>query len=152
MLSRIAPRELEDHKLPGRIPGRGAVFLRIPYASDELVVVMLHLSLGRQSRERQLAYIAEQVAHERQVVIMGDMNTHMSQLLESSPLKNLALQPADEGHTTPTYPAWEPSYALDHVLVSSNLQVRDYRVLNCRVSDHLPIAVEIAARELPALQ
>ncbi len=152
VLSRIAPRELEDHKLPGRIPGRGAVFLRIPYASDELVVVMLHLSLGRQSRERQLAYIAEQVAHERQVIIMGDMNTHMSQLLESSPLKNLDLQPADQGQITPTYPAWEPSHALDHVLVSSNLQVRDYRVLNCRVSDHRPIAVEIAARELPALQ
>ncbi len=150
LLTRIQPRGLEDHKLPGVIPGRGAVFVRLPYAGDEIVVVMLHLSLGKQSRHRQLAYIAEQVAHERQVIIMGDMNTPVSQLLEESPLKRLNLQPAEQ--VGPTYPAWQPSMALDHVLVSENLVIRDYKVLNCRVSDHLPIAVEVTARELPALQ
>ena len=150
LLSRIAPHGLEDHKLPGWIPGRGAMFLRIPYAGDELVVVMLHLSLGRQSRQRQLAYVAEQVAHERQVIIMGDMNTHMSHLLEESPLKQLNLEPAEQ--VAPTYPAWEPSLALDHVLVSDNLQIREYQALDCRVSDHLPIAVEVMAKARPALQ
>lgn len=150
LLTRIQPRGLEDHKLPGVIPGRGAVFVRLPYAGDEIVVVMLHLSLGKQSRHRQLAYIAEQVAHERQVIIMGDMNTPVSQLLDESPLKRLNLQPAEQ--VGPTYPAWQPSMALDHVLVSENLVIRDYKVLNCRVSDHLPIAVEVSARERPALQ
>jgi endonuclease/exonuclease/phosphatase family metal-dependent hydrolase len=150
VLSRIEPRGLEDHKLPGVIPGRGAVFLRVPYAGDELVVVMLHLSLGERSRRRQLAYVAEQVAHERQVILMGDMNTHMSRLLESSPLKGLDLQPAEI--ESPTYPAWEPSLALDHVLVSSNLVIKDFKVLDCLASDHLPIAVEVAARAKPALQ
>lgn len=150
LLSRIQPRGLEDHKLPGVIPGRGAVFVRLPYAGDEIVVVMLHLSLGKQSRERQLAYVAEQVAHERQVIVMGDMNTPMSQLLEESPLKRLNLQPIEKA--APTYPAWEPSQALDHVLVSSNLVINDYQVLDHRISDHLPIAVEVAARERPAIQ
>lgn len=144
LLSRIQPCGLEDHKLPGMIPGRGAVFVRLPYAGEEIVVVMLHLSLGKQSRQRQLAYIAEQVAHERQVIIMGDMNTQMSQLLNDSPLKRLNLQPVDD--VRPTYPAWQPSQALDHVLVSSDLVIKDYRVLNCRLSDHLPIAVEVTAR------
>ena len=132
------------------IPGRGAVFVRLPYAGDELVIVMLHLSLGKQSRQRQLAYVAEQVAHERQVVLMGDMNTPMTQLLENSPLKDLNLQPAEQ--VRPTYPAWQPALALDHVLVSDNLVINDYQVLDCRISDHLPIAVEIAARRRPALQ
>ncbi len=150
LLTRIAPQGLEDHKLPGMIPGRGAVFVRLPYAGDELVIVMLHLSLGKQSRQRQLAYVAEQVAHERQVVLMGDMNTPMTQLLENSPLKDLNLQPAEQ--VGPTYPAWQPALALDHVLVSDNLVINDYQVLDCRISDHLPIAVEIAARRLPALQ
>ena len=118
--------------------------MRLPYAGDELVVVMLHLSLGRQSRQRQLAYVAEQVAHERQVIIMGDMNTPMTQLLNDSPLKVLDLQASHQ--ICPTYPAWEPALALDHVLVSSNLVINDYQVLNCRVSDHLPIAVEVTAR------
>ncbi|MCR9261610.1 MAG: endonuclease/exonuclease/phosphatase family protein [Pseudomonadaceae bacterium] len=150
LLSRIEPVGLEDHKLPGFIPGRGAVFLRLPYAGDEIVVVMLHLSLGKQSRDRQLAYVAEQVAHERQVIIMGDMNTPVSTLLEDSPLKRLNLQPAET--VGPTYPAWQPSLALDHVLVSDNLVIKDYQVLNCRVSDHLPIAVEVAAKARPLVQ
>ncbi len=150
LLSRIEPMGLEDHKLPGFIPGRGAVFLRLPYAGDEIVVVMLHLSLGKQSRDRQLAYVAEQVAHERQVIVMGDMNTPVSTLLEDSPLKRLNLQPAET--VGPTYPAWEPSLALDHVLVSDNLVIKDYQVLNCRVSDHLPIAVEVAAKARPLVQ
>lgn len=144
LLSRIQPKLLEDHKLPGVIPGRGAVFMRLPYAGQEVMVVMLHLSLGRQSQQRQLAYIADKVSHESHVIIMGDMNTHMSHLLEDSPLKNLNLQPAEQ--LAPTYPAWQPSLALDHVLVSSNLEIRDYQVLDCRVSDHRPIAVEVATK------
>ena len=151
VLTRIQPAGLEDHKLPGRIPGRGAMFLRIPFAGQELLVVMLHLSLGRQSRQRQLAYIAEQVADEPQVVLMGDMNTHISHLLEDSPLRDLDLTPAEQ--VAPTYPAWQPALALDHVLVSSNLSIRDYKVLtDCRVSDHLPIAVEVASTATAAAE
>ncbi len=144
LLSRIEPKQLEDHKLPGVIPGRGAVFMRLPYAGTEVMVVMLHLSLGRQSQQRQLAYIAEKVRRESHVIIMGDMNTHMRHLLEDSPLKHLGLQPAEQ--LAPTYPAWQPSLALDHVLVSTNLEIKNYQVLDCRVSDHLPIAVEVAAK------
>jgi len=144
LLSRIEPNGLEDHKLPGMIPGRGAVFVRLPYANDEVVVVMLHLSLGRQSQQRQLAYVAEKVKHEKHVIIMGDMNTHMSHLLNDSPLRTLNLHPAVG--TEPTYPAWEPSLTLDHVLVSSGLEIVHHQVLDCRVSDHLPIAVHVAAK------
>ncbi|MEM7078852.1 MAG: endonuclease/exonuclease/phosphatase family protein [Pseudomonadota bacterium] len=150
LLSRYKPLELEDHKLPGTIPGRGAMFLRVPYAGDELVLVMLHLSLGERSRRAQLDYVAEQVANERQVIVMGDMNARMRPLLEQSPLKKLDLQPANVDQ--PTYPAWQPSVALDHVLVSSNLKVNSCEVLPCQVSDHLPVAVEVSARELPSIQ
>lgn len=150
LLSRIQPQGLEDHKLPGVIPGRGAVFVRLPYAGDEIVVVMLHLSLGKQSRDRQLAYVAEQVAHERQVIVMGDLNTPVRELLDDSPLKTLNLKPAET--VGPTYPAWQPELALDHVLVSDNLMIKDYQVLNFRVSDHLPIAVEVVAKQRPQLQ
>ncbi len=143
LLTRVQPEGLEDHKLPGAIPGRGAVFLRMPFAGNDLVVVMLHLSLGERSRRRQLAYIAECLADEQNVVLMGDMNSSVSNLLEGSPLQELSLVPAHAG--TPTYPAWRPALALDHVLVSPSLEVRDFKVLNCRVSDHLPVSVELAA-------
>ena len=57
VLSRIAPHALEDHKLPGAIPGRGALVLRLPFNGDELMVVLLHLSLGGRSQEAQLTYV-----------------------------------------------------------------------------------------------
>jgi len=144
LLTRIEPAELGDHKLPGAIPGRGAMFLRLPFADSDMLVVMIHLSLGRQARRRQLSYIAERVAAERHVVIMGDMNSPMRQLLEASPLKSLELHGVD--HLAPTYPAWAPAFALDHVLVSSGLQIKNYQVIDCLLSDHLPVAVEVAVR------
>lgn len=150
LLSRLAPHALEDHKLPGTIPGRGAVIARVPYAGDELVIVMLHLSLGDRSRNRQLAYIAELIAHERQVVVMGDMNSSMSRLLSDSPLKDVDLRPTE--NPRPTYPAWQPSQRLDHILVSPNLEVTDCRVLSDHISDHLPVAVELSAVKRPCLQ
>lgn len=150
LLTRLKPHALEDHKLPGAIPGRGAVIVRMPYAGDELVVVMLHLSLGDRSRRKQLSYVAEQVAHERQVVVMGDLNMPLTRLLGHSPLKNLNLRPAQ--HTEPTYPAWQPSMTLDHILVSPGLKVRAAQVLRDRISDHLPVAVEVVAAKRPAIQ
>ncbi len=148
LLSRIAPAELEDHKLPGIIPGRGAMLARIPFAGDELVVVMLHLSLGERSRRRQLAYIAECLGDEQHVILMGDMNTPVSELMEGSPLGHLNLQVAHMGAFT--YPAWRPSLALDHVLVTPTIQVKDHQVLDCNLSDHLPIAVEVSRAPAPA--
>ena len=52
LLSRIEPQVLEDHKLPGVIPGRGAIVMRIPYGDQEVMVVHMHLSLGERSRQQ----------------------------------------------------------------------------------------------------
>jgi endonuclease/exonuclease/phosphatase family metal-dependent hydrolase len=69
------------------------------------------------------------------------MNSHLSQLLFDSPLADTDLVPADR--VQPTYPAWRPALALDHVLVSPGLRIGEYEVLDCRLSDHRPIAVTV---------
>jgi endonuclease/exonuclease/phosphatase family metal-dependent hydrolase len=141
VLSRVKPANVQDHKLPGAIPGRGAIFLRIPYAGVSILVVLLHLSLGERSRQAQLAYVCEQIAYEEHVVVMGDMNTPLKGLMESSPLADVVLHSAVNAQ--PTYPAWRPSLALDHILASPGLVIEDAEVLNCRLSDHLPLAVSL---------
>ncbi len=141
LLSRVAPNGLEDHKLPGVFPGRGAIVLRIPYDGVDVVVVLLHLSLGERSRRQQLEYVRRLICDEPYVVVMGDMNSHMTQLLFDSPLQDTDLRPVAD--VQPTYPAWRPSFALDHVLVTPNLVVDDYEVLDCQLSDHRPIAVTL---------
>ena len=142
VLSRIEPKGMEDHKLPGIIPGRGAIVLRIPYAGQEIMVVLLHLSLGERSRQQQLEYVANLIDGVKNVIVMGDYNSPVSKLLLESPLADTELMPPEE--MQPTYPAWRPSLALDHVLCSPSLKVEDYDVLDCQVSDHRPVAVQLS--------
>lgn len=141
VLSRIAPVDMEDHKLPGAIPGRGAILLRVPYGDQTVSLVLLHLSLGERSRQLQLEYVRELISEEQHAIVMGDMNSHLAHLLGSSPLRETNLMPADQVH--PTYPAWQPALALDHVLVTPGLSIDNYDVLDCRLSDHRPIAVTV---------
>ncbi|PZP83706.1 MAG: endonuclease [Ectopseudomonas oleovorans] len=145
VLSRLRPTLLEDHPLPGP-PGRGAIFLRLGEGEHALGVVMMHLALGARTRTRQLAYIRERVSEFRHLVLMGDMNTHAVDLLENSPLRDLGLlAPQVEA----TFPSWRPQRCLDHILLSSELELGRVDVLSQPISDHLPVAVEI---RLPAAQ
>ncbi len=144
LLSRLEPESLEDHKLPGLLPGRGAIVSRFNFSGSPLLVVMMHLSLSRRSRNLQLDYINELMQDACHVVLMGDMNTHAKQLLDNSPLSGSGLVAAHEG--VPTFPSWRPTRGLDHILVSSGLQVDKVDVIDYPLSDHLPISLELSVR------
>src|SRR4029453_3998341 len=79
------------------------------------------------------------------VVVMGDMNSHLSDLLNDSPLSDSGLCPA--ANVGPTYPAWRPLIALDHVLTTPALAIKSYTVLDHDMSDHRPIAVTIGLQD-----
>ncbi len=139
VLSRLQPSVLEDHPLPGP-PGRGAILLRFGEGPDALAVVTMHLALGGRTRTRQLAYIRELVGHYRHLVLMGDMNTHATDLLQHSPLRDLGLlAPQIEA----TFPSWRPQRCLDHILLSPSLALERVAVVSQPISDHLPVAVDI---------
>ena len=141
-LSRLTPYSVEDHKLPSMIPGRGAIVVELGDCGEPILLVMMHLSLGLRAKNRQLAYIAEIIQGYEKVILMGDMNSNAHQLLEKSPLKHTPLMAPF--YQTKTYPSWDPRMGLDHILVSPNIHVQNIEVLDCPVSDHVPIAVEIA--------
>ncbi len=139
VLSRLKPQLLEDHPLPGPA-GRGAILVRFGEGEDALVVVMMHLALGSKTRALQLAYIRELIGGYRHQVLMGDMNTHATDLLQHSPLRDLGLiAPQIEA----TFPSWRPQRCLDHILLSPSLTLERVEVLSQPISDHLPVAVEI---------
>jgi endonuclease/exonuclease/phosphatase family metal-dependent hydrolase len=145
LLSRIAPAEMEDHRLPGAIPGRGAIVVRLPFGEATVLVVLLHLSLGERSRALQLEYVKGLIDGEDQVVVMGDMNSHLADLLFDSPLAETNLRPAET--VGPTYPSWRPALALDHILVSPTLKIGECEVLDLKLSDHRPVAVSLTRTE-----
>lgn len=143
VLSRFRPQEIVEHRLPGLFPGRGAMILRFGEDPDDaLILVVVHLSLGRRSRHRQLEYIRHMVGDDHNVVVMGDMNSHADGLVEDGPLRHTELR----SHTRElaSYPSWRPRKNIDQILVTPGLRVHDAHVLAHPVSDHLPVALEVS--------
>jgi endonuclease/exonuclease/phosphatase family metal-dependent hydrolase len=145
LLSRFSPTEIIEHRLPGRIPGRGALLIRYGTRQESLVVLILHLALGRRARLRQLAYISELINEYRHVVLMGDLNCR-SQSAEMNFLIDRTMM-QEPFHGLHTFPSWSPQRNIDHILVTPTLQIDRVRVLNYSLSDHLPVSMDITLPE-----
>jgi endonuclease/exonuclease/phosphatase family metal-dependent hydrolase len=143
-LSRYQPCEINQYSLPG-LPGRGAIIARLQLTQGSLVIVSLHLALSKRAQNRQLAYVKEQITGEDHVILMGDLNCRAHRLLTKTPLKDSALVLPTANLNT--FPSWRPRQAIDHILVTASLAVKQVSVLPCQLSDHLPIAAHIS---LPA--
>jgi endonuclease/exonuclease/phosphatase family metal-dependent hydrolase len=145
VLSRFQPTEIIEHRLPGRIPGRGALFVRYGTRHDSLVVLILHMALSQRARLRQFDYISEIVNEYRHVVVMGDLNCH-SQSAEMDYLINRTMM-SEPIHGVCTFPSWCPQRNIDHILVTPTLQVDHVKALNFSLSDHLPVEMQITLPE-----
>ena len=145
LLSRYRPLSVSQHKLPGLIPGRGAIVAKYGDKSNPLVLVILHLALGFKSQRLQLEHVCELVEPYKHVVLMGDLNNPAEQLLSETALSETDLVSLPSMMST--FPSWRPERTLDHILVSPSLRIRNAGVVCFPLSDHLPIAVDIA---LPA--
>jgi endonuclease/exonuclease/phosphatase family metal-dependent hydrolase len=141
LLSRYTPTEVVEHRLPGRIPGRGVLFIRYGNRENSLVVLILHLALGRRTRLIQLDYISEIVNEYQHVILMGDMNCY-SDSEEMDYLINRTMM-REPFHGMDTFPSWRPQHNIDHILVTPTLQVDHVQVLNFSLSDHLPVEMQI---------
>jgi endonuclease/exonuclease/phosphatase family metal-dependent hydrolase len=140
LLSRTVPRCVSEHKLPG-LPGRGAIYAQFGTSEDMLLVCIVHLALGRRSRMLQVEYIADRIRRYPNAIVMGDLNCgvdseEVEYLLDEADLKR---PPCDKG----TFPSWRPMKKLDHILVSKGLHVENPKVVDCAVSDHLPIGIDV---------
>ena len=146
LLTRIRPKEVLDYPLPGRIPGRGALWVRFDGGEAELVLVVAHLSLGPAARKRQLAFIAELIGKQRHAVLMGDLNcsAHGDEL--KALFRHTSLAPPVR-HSPATYPSWQPRRAIDHILATTNISVEQLWTLPHPVSDHLPLAARVRLPE-----
>ncbi len=141
LLSRFPTAEITEHKLPGIIPGRGALTVEFKTAGNPLILIILHLALSKRARKRQLEFVGELLSDYEHAIVMGDMNcqtdsNEMVWLMENSQL----VEPAS---SLPTFPSWRPFKNIDHILVSLTLTVEEVKVLNYPLSDHLPIAMTV---------
>ena len=145
VLSRYKPSGITEHKLPGRLPGRGAMAVRFGAGEESLVVLIVHLALSRRGRLSQLDYLGDLINDYRHVVMMGDMNCRSdSEEMELLVNKTLMSEPL---HGLHTFPSWRPKRNIDHILVTPTVEVGRAEVLNYPLSDHLPISMEVVLPE-----
>lgn len=150
-LSRFEPDAVEEHRLPGVIPGRGTLLARFGLGNGGLDVAVVHLALGKRARAQQLRFLTRELDSSRHLVVMGDFNTTADSPAVAEFCETMALRAPTRGLAT--YPAWQPQRAIDHILVSESLRAESARVFDLPFSDHLPVAVEIelpTGLELPA--
>ena len=140
LLSRMAPYEVLDYPLPGRIPGRGALLARYLLGPRQLTVVVAHLA-----RARQLDFIGELLHKDRSAVLLGDLNCAWPGPELERLFARTHLEPPRE--VLPTYPSWRPRRAIDHILASDSIEILRRWTPEPAFSDHLPLAAEIRLRE-----
>lgn len=145
LLSRIEPREVINHALPGRVKGRGVLVARFGDDDDALLVAIAHLSLGAGSRLAQLSYIAELLQGHPHAVLMGDFNCTADCAEMGVLFRTTRLQPPR--WVVPTFPSWRPQRAIDHILTSDGLRIGEPRALAAAHSDHLALSVELEVPE-----
>lgn len=141
LLARWQPTRVHEHRLPGAIPGRGALSVRFGEGDRQLMIMVVHLALGARAREQQLAYIRRRVASHRELIVMGDFNASLSSsalkaFIDASGLR----EPQEVLHT---FPAWDPRRGIDHILVGGDIEVERFEVVDVDYSDHRPLAMHI---------
>jgi len=147
LLTRLKPQEVLDYPLPGRIPGRGALWVRFGSGDAALILVVAHLSLGPAARKRQLGFIGELIGKQPHAILMGDMNctAHGDEL--KAVYRHTALVPPPRPSPA-TFPSWEPRRAIDHILTTPDIAIEQLWTLPHPVSDHLPLAARVRLPEV----
>ncbi len=121
---------------------QGMKRLVIELELDHVVVYLVHLALGGKARHQQLSSLYDLVKRTtKPCVVAGDFNAlwgerEIDLFLAASGLQNANIR------SLPTYPSRNPHRALDFILHSNKIKLRDFYIPQVPFSDHLPLVVD----------
>jgi endonuclease/exonuclease/phosphatase family metal-dependent hydrolase len=106
---------------------------------DQVCVFLVHLSLKYRHRQYQLRYLHDLLSKStKPVIVAGDFNAFWGNHEIYLFMRAAGLRSANSLEL-PSFPARVPRVELDFVLVSSEIEVTDFRVPDVRYSDHRPL-------------
>ena len=109
---------------------------------DQVCVFLVHLSLKYRHRQYQLRFLHDLIMKSNKpVIVAGDFNTFWGNHEIYLFMRAAGLRSANSLEL-PSFPARVPRVELDFVLVSSEIQVTDFRVPDIRFSDHRPLVCD----------
>lgn len=105
----------------------------------ELTIFVVHLSLGMQSRHRQLDELHRLFETcKKPKILAGDFNTLSGEWEIGTFLKAAGLQSCNQQHIA-TFPAWAPQRELDFICYDERIIPKRFRIPKISISDHLPL-------------
>lgn len=149
LLSRLELSETVSHAFQiDALDTKGYVAAEIERGGRSICVVSVHLDFRfRHTRRKQAdALIAALRDRARPLIVMGDFNCDWSAADDglrrtAAGLDLRVFRPEDQ--TLRTFPAHAPARRLDWILVSPELEFRDYRCWPDALSDHLGVAADV---------
>ncbi len=125
---------------------RGFKRLVIELEMENLVVFLVHLSLGFRIRHQQLAMLYRLVKETKKPhIVAGDFNAlwgerEIDLFLAASGLRNVNQE------SRPSFPSWAPKRHLDFILCSHQIEPERFWMPESTLSDHLPLALDFTIR------
>ena len=121
---------------------RGFKRLVIELELENLVIFLVHLSLGFRIRHQQLSMLYQLVKKTKKPhIVAGDFNAlwgekEIDLFLAATGLRNVNV----EGK--PSFPSWAPKRHLDFILCSPGITTQRFWMPEVTLSDHLPLVVD----------
>jgi endonuclease/exonuclease/phosphatase family metal-dependent hydrolase len=141
VVSRLPLRFGFNRALPGHGEPRFLSEAQVQLEDVSLRAFVTHLSLEHKLRRWQIDSIARALAENDEPALLGgDFNI----------TEDAELDLIEQGHlakavSRKTFPAWQPTRALDHLFVSPHFEVREVYAYDREIfSDHLPLVVELS--------
>ncbi len=110
--------------------------------SEDTGLFMGHFSLFKNIRKRQFTELTELARKYKKVIICGDFNIFSGYKELEFMLESLDLTIVERGGRK-TFPSGNPRLHLDLFLCSRDMEIKEMRVLEDQLSDHLSIILEI---------
>lgn len=124
--------------LPGDGEARGLLLADVaPADGTALTFGVTHLGLSAEARDMQKEAILDALPRHAPVVLVGDFNERPEALGALAHRLRLA-------SVAPSYPATDPSAAIDLVLTTEDLAVEAIQAVPSDASDHLPVVADLA--------
>ncbi|MAI20277.1 MAG: endonuclease [Kiritimatiellaceae bacterium] len=114
---------------------------------EKVTFFLVHLALTYRKRTEQIIHLYEMIRKtNRPYIVAGDFNAFTGDqeirlLMAASQLENANVL------NLPSYPSHQPKRHLDFILHSPSIRVHDFRMPDCRLSDHLPLVLDFEVIE-----
>ena len=118
------------------------------YVPQKVVLILVHLSLRRWVRKRQLKTLIPMIKKIKEpVILLGDFNTfggpkELRSFLEETGLNSNVGKDKKKF----THPSYHPFRILDYILTSKKIKVKKFKILKSELSDHLPVMIDFEVK------